>query len=70
MHLATKPALCIGYYQNRESGNRGIGEYGTVRGIGIPSVVSSKTTKYKSIPKKSKNPPWDLARILSQKCTS
>ena len=43
-----------------ESGNRGNRESGnmeTVRGIGIPSVVSSTTTKYKSIPKKPRESP-------------
>ena len=48
----------IGNRGNGESGDRGIGESGnveTVRGIGITSVVSSTTTKYKSIPKKSRD---------------
>ena len=62
----------IGNRGIRESGNRGIGESGnmeTAGDIGMLFVVSSTTTIYKSFPKNQGNPPWDLARILSQKCS-
>ena len=53
-----------------ESENRGIGESGimeTVTGIGIPSVVSTTTTKYKSIPKKSRESPMGSSQNTQSK---
>ena len=53
-----------------ESANRRISESRNMETVwGIPSMVSSTTTKYKSIPKISRESPMgSIARILSQQC--
>ena len=60
----------IGNRGIRESGNRGIGESGnveTVGDIGMLFVVSSTTTIYKSIPKKSKESPMGSSQNTQSK---
>ena len=54
----------------RESGNQGIGESGnmeTVGDIGMLFVVSSTTTIYKSIPKKSRESPMGSSQNTQSK---
>ena len=54
----------------RESGNRGIRESGnmeTVGDIGMLFVVSSTTTIYKSIPKKSRESPMGSSQNTQSK---